>query len=148
MSEDFITKYKIHHVCSKLLDISRNPAPLLKVMKFLKQSPVVHDSEIEYDSIFKDANYTFMKQNYHYKKDVVKQNAFVQACILEKTLRISYWWRQRNCNLFRRSFTTNGIGYTFNNIQSQHLYKNQNKENIFYINDDKGRVQIKKEKNV
>ena len=43
----------------------------------------------------------------------------------------------RNCNLFKRSFTNKGIGFTFNNEKEQALTKKDFYSSIFFPNKDR-----------
>ena len=42
-----------------------------------------------------------------------------------------------NCNLFRRSFTTAGLGYTFNNRIEKQLYKEDFRSTAFLLNSNR-----------
>ena len=56
-------------------------------------------------------------------------NAFVAMCNFadkEKQMRFD------NCKLFKRSFTNNGIGYTFNNEKYSEMMKNDFKNSVFF----------------
>ena len=57
----------------------------------------------------------------------VTSNPFVTMCKFEENVQKMTF---ENCNLFKRSFTTQGMGYTFNNEREENLIKNvyRNKE--------------------
>ena len=53
----------------------------------------------------------------------------------------------KNCDLFKRSFTNKGIGYSYNNAKANDLFKqNQDLQNlfkIFFVNEDQDPVKMK-----
>ena len=50
----------------------------------------------------------------------VRQNSFISLCKFEENVEMM---TLENCNLFKRSFTTHGLGYTFNNEKENTLIK-------------------------
>ena len=49
-----------------------------------------------------------------------RPNSFISLCQFEQNPQLM---RLDNCNLFKRSFTNRGLGFTFNNDKIQQLYK-------------------------
>ena len=53
----------------------------------------------------------------------------------------------KNCDLFKRSFTNKGIGYSYNNAKANDMFmQNQDLQNlfkIFFVNEDTNPVKMK-----
>ena len=62
---------------------------------------------------------------------VTRSNAFVALCKYEENVKIMTF---ENCDLFKRSFTTQGMGFTFNNEPEQILIKKAYRMPIFSHN--------------
>ena len=132
MKENFQREFKIYEICKFLKNIKDNRDSFLKLKKFSKPSPVIFPTDEEYNSIFSNANETVKQQGYFYTKNLKESYAFVPLCQFGKNLSS---FTLENCNLFKRSFTNRGIGYTFNNIKMKDLYKDRVGEQFFFNND-------------
>ena len=113
-------QFKFNSICDFLRNISSDKAPLLKLMKFSKQSPVFNVSEHEENDIFADLESVSSQYGYFPKSMPSRPNSFISLCQFEKNPELM---RLDNCNKFRRSFTNRGLGFTFNNDKIQQLYK-------------------------
>ena len=120
--EELSSQLAIQSECQFIKNISRNYAAFYKLMKFSKQSPTFSLSEedlmTEFGSLTEN-NYLFgfyPKQ----KLDGKRYNAFVALCRFEEYPEEMTF---ESCDLFRRSFTNLGLGYTFNNEEFGKLFK-------------------------
>ena len=95
----------------------------LNLMKYTKQSPTVYENTEEYDMTFKKLNSIPAASKYKFRKDNRRQNAFVPLCRHEAKTEMTFL----NCNLFKRSFTNKGIGFTYNIAKADDLIKNSSK---------------------
>ena len=110
-------------------------------MKFTKQSPIFLEDEHEHYSVFTSeapsiSGYTTIRNNsevyIQYDKLVKlvpatqylksRTNPFVAMCMFMGNVKTMTF---ENCNLFKRSFTTKGIGFTFNNEIEEKLIKKE-----------------------
>ena len=114
-------QFKFSSICEFLRNISSNKAALLKLMKFSKQSPVFNVSEEEENDIFADLEKVSSQYGYFPKTMQSRPNSFISLCQFEQSPQLM---KLNNCNKFKRSFTNRGLGFTFNNDKTQHLYKN------------------------
>ena len=108
----------------KLPNASLKKVTLLKIMKYTIQSPTVYEQEEEYQTTFKNINSSLSEYGYYYTFDKTKAikrpNAFVPLCKHGAKIEIMTFL---NCNLFKRSFTNKGIGFTYNSKKVEDLIK-------------------------
>ena len=104
-------------MCAFLRTVSRNKASFLNLMKFTKQAPVF----IEEDSLLASLQEKASSHGYFYKENNQRPNSFVALCKFEEDEQFEM--SIENCDLFRRSFTNKGLGYTFNNLPASHQFK-------------------------
>ena len=71
---------------------------------------------------------------------MLNENALVPLCLYGK---YSDSWKMKNCKLFKRSFTRTGIGYTFNNLKNNVLFRDSKTGDLFFTNKDKNPVKMK-----
>ena len=71
---------------------------------------------------------------------MLNENAFVPLCLYGK---FSDSWKMKYCNIFKRSFTNVGIGYTFNNLKNNDLYKDIKTGEVLFKNDDHDPIKMK-----
>ena len=109
----------ISSICEFLRNISSNKVALLKLMKFSKQSPVFEVSEEE-ENIFGGLERVSSQYEYFPKTLTTRPNSFISLCQFAKDPPLM---KLINCDKFRRSFTNKGLGFTFNNKNSDNLYK-------------------------
>ena len=114
----------ISTICELLNAVALDRGTFLKLMKFTKQSPTVYEDDHEYETIFKSINSTLSKNNFLYRSNrnatKQRQNAFVSLCKHGSSVNMMTF---SNCNLFKRSFTNKGIGFTYNNAGVDDLLK-------------------------
>ena len=91
-------------------------------MKFSKQSPTFLESDEEYGYVFGLLKEKASKYGFYYKKYQKRHNAFISLCKFEDVPEVMWF---QTCNLFRRSFTNAGLGYSFNTEKSGDLYQHQ-----------------------
>ena len=104
-------------------------------MKYTKQSPTLFENTEEYEMTFKNLNSIPAASKYKFKRDYRRQNAFVPLCRNEAKTKMTFL----NCNLFKRSFTNKGIGFTYNIAKATDLIKKSSKLDeaikIFSVNE-------------
>ena len=146
MDDEIILTFKLESVCNFNKNISDNPLALLGMLKYNKQSPVFLENNNEYDFIFASKNHSLEK--FGYSSEQVKPvkerpNAFVALCSFDHDLEDQNF---EVCNLFFRSFTNMGMGYTANGEMANAMFKSKNygsPGNFFSPND---RIKPKKMK--
>ena len=136
-----------------LQNVSGNRDAFLKLMKFTKQSPTF---SVETDEILSTMDITSLsKFGYNHRKykamalfyfrheryyfsfhnvilfQVRMDNAFIAMCKFGNDVNIMTMW---NCHHFKRSFTNQGLGYTFNNEQENNLIREDFKSLQFFTN--------------
>jgi len=127
--------FNFEKVCQFLRNISSSKEAILKLLKFSKQSPVYQVSDEEQEDTFGNLDAVSAQYGYFSEPDQSRPNSFISMCKFQKVPEVM---NLNNCDLFRRSFTNKGLGFTFNNDRSDHLYKK--KKNIdlqmktFYFN--------------
>ncbi len=146
MDEKIIKTFKLENVCKFLKNISTKPLPLLGILKYSKQSPVFVENDNEFDFLFDGKNHSLKKFGYssaQVKTVKERPNAFVALCSFDHDLEEQ---RFEDCNLFFRSFTNMGMGYTANSEMAHVLFKSKeygSPGNFFFPND---RIKPKKMK--
>ena len=127
MDQNLVQTMKIRQICEFLDSVASDRKTFMKLMKFTKQSPTVYEDNNEYETIFKDINETLTKyKEYDFLSRLnriatkQRENAFVALCKHGSNVNKMTF---SNCNLFKRSFTNKGIGFTFNNAKVDDLLK-------------------------
>ena len=112
-------------VCDFLRNISSssNLEALLKLLKYTKQVPTVWESREEYSAVFGSLERLEQLEGFYPRpsedQDKYKRlNAFVGLCRFEGRPAVMTF---RTCDLFRRSFTNKGLGYSFNTEKTERL---------------------------
>ena len=148
-----VESFKIDRICNFIKNVSHNKLPFLKLMKFSKQSPVSLEEDNEHYSVFtteasfNDSRFTVLQNNNskvciyfsngfskwvpatQYLKS--RSNPFVAMCSFMGNVGTMKF---DNCNLFKRSYTTKGIGFTFNNEKEGQLIKEEYRSRAFFPN--------------
>ena len=122
-------------MCDFVRNVSSNMEPALKLLKYSKQSPTFLESEREDSKVFGSIKNLNNFHGFYSTTFLERYNAFVALCKFgEKQMILEH------CNLFRRSFTNKGLGYTFNNKKSDEMFKNtkslEMQTETFHFNDD------------
>ena len=143
-NEQLSREMNITIICLLKESVTKDKTAFLKLMKFTKQNPTMYEDEKEYNSIFHEANATLTKHNFFYSKNVVRQDGFVALCKHESDVDIMTF---EKCNLFKRSYTNKGIGFSYNNAKADVLYKQfmglEDLHEIFSINKNTDPVKMK-----
>ena len=118
--------FRLENICNFNKNISGKPLPLLLMLKYNVQSPIFIEDDHEYDTIFASINKS-LKQ-FGYSSEEVKPvkerpNAFVALCSFDHDLEDQTF---DDCQIFFRSFTNMGIGYTANSEMASVLFKSKN----------------------
>ena len=92
-------------------------------MKYTKQSPVYVEDEKQ-PHIKNETLYGYILK----KAKNIENNPFVAMCKFEENVMTMTF---ESCNLFKRSFTTKGLGYTFNNEVENKLIKDKFRATVF-----------------
>ena len=137
-----VKQFKFESVCDFLKNISSYKTALLTLLKFSKQSPVFQVSEKEENETFGNLASVSSQYGYFPQKVQTRPNSFISMCQFQRTPNVM---RLENCDLFRRSFTNKGLGFTFNNAKSEDLYKHSRNldlqmKTFFFNNQDDPRM--------
>ena len=117
-------EFGFEQMCGFLQNISSNKQSFLHLMKFTKQSPVY----IEEDQLFKPLQEKAANYGYFYKENRERPNPFIALCKFEENEEFQMTFE--NCDLFSRSFTNRGLGFTFNNLPASDLLKRNRNINL------------------
>ncbi len=114
--------------CCKLeKEISQDLSTVMKVMKYMLAPPsanILEQSERNELQSIKIDQFGYIKGGYYLKNT----RPVVLACKYGNQTLTS------NCNMFRKLYTTGGIGYTFNNAPFTQLFKNTT-DNLAFLNE-------------
>ena len=124
--DKLVKTFKLENLCDFMKAISKKPLPILSMLKYSKQSPVYVETKEEYSSTFGRMNETLRNFGYPYENEIQvreRPNAFVALCSFHHVLGSRNF---EDCNLFFRSFTNTGIGYTANSEVASKLFKSKN----------------------
>ena len=114
-------EFGFQSICDIKKNVSANVETFLKVVKFTKQSPTFLESEQEYLNVFGSLTGNEKYGFYPISKQYLERhNAFVSLCKFEGKPKVMSFSK---CDLFRRSFTNKGLGFTFNNLKADKLFK-------------------------
>ena len=123
--EDQARQLGFQSVCDFLRNIStsNNFGAMLKLLKYSKQAPTVWESREEYNAVFGSLEVLEQLEGFYPRssedKDKYKRlNAFLPLCKFEGRPAVMTFNR---CDLFRRSFTNKGLGYSFNTERTERL---------------------------
>ena len=124
LDQDLVEKMNIRPLCDLVDAVTNHKATFLKLMKFTKQSPTIYEDKEEYMSVFENINSTLSEGDYIYaideNKRLQRQNAFVSLCNHNSSIeKMTYL----NCNIFKRSFSNRGLGFTYNNAKVEDFIK-------------------------
>ena len=123
--DKLIKTFKLKNLCDFMKAISKKPLPILSMLKYSKQSPVYVETKEEYSSIFGRINESLRNFGYPYENKIQvreRPNAFVALCSFHHKLGSRNF---EDCNLFFRSFTNMGIGYTAYSEVASKLFKSK-----------------------
>ena len=115
---------KIGPICDLLKSVTQDKSSFLKLMKYSKQSPTIYEDEEEYNTIFENLNSTLLKHDFIFRSNTdsvfQRQNAFIPLCKHGLNNVIMTFI---NCKGFKRIYTNNGIGFTYNTAKVEDLLK-------------------------
>ena len=123
MDPDLVRKMNITPICDHLYDVNLDKQAFYKLLKYSKQSPTVVEENEEFHFLFKSVNSTLTSKNYYFTSDGKaqwRQNAFVALCSHGSKIESTTF---SNCNLFKRSYTNTGIGFSYNIAKVTDMFK-------------------------
>ena len=68
LDKNLISKMELRPICEFILSVSKSRKSFMRLMKYTKQSPIVYESDEEYNSLFQNLNIALNSENFASKE--------------------------------------------------------------------------------